>query len=324
MKIFRIVLTGEEYPNYTITKSFNKIFDCVDTLYWNEIDSIHMVNSIVQARVKAIKYDAVFMQIQGAGIITVETAKILSEYSSVFNWSGDVRTDITWYIEIAPYVVTLFTNMTDVEKLKTLGFRAEYLQTGYDDEIYFNTCQIRYNNIAFCGHHYGKADFPLTQLRIDAVTELKRKILINFNLYGSGWKDIGIISEGTADNNWEALLYNKSNLALSISHFDYSRYFSDRLLREMACGGCVLSHRFKDCELDFKDAEHIVYWDNIEDLIEKTNYYLSHPEEARVIGTSAAKYVFENYTWVKFAERFKNIIIANWWKKSSKLESVIF
>jgi hypothetical protein len=308
VKIFRIVLTGEEHPNYTITKAFQKTFEHVDTLYWDTIDSIETVNSIVQARVKAIKYDAVFMQIQRAKVITVETAKVLSEHSMVFNWTGDVRSDLSWYIEIAPYVCTLFTNMTDVHKLRKLGFRSTYLQTGYDDKYYFNTQQVRYNNIAFCGHYYSKADFPLTQLRADAVTELKRKFPINFNLYGNGWDDIGIKSEGAADNEWEALLYNKSSLALSISHFDYSHYYSDRLLRELACGACVLSHRFQHCEEEFEDGVHIVYWDNIEDLVAKTNYYMSHPEKARAIGNAAAEYVAKKHNWVRFTEKLRRMI----------------
>ena len=79
------------------------------------------LNGIVQARVKAHTYDAVFMQIQHPNIITPETARIMSEQSLVFNWTGDVRTNIRWYVDMSPYVVTLFTNMTDVEKIRKIG-----------------------------------------------------------------------------------------------------------------------------------------------------------------------------------------------------------
>jgi len=308
MKIFRIVLTGEEPPHYTITNAFKSVFDEVDTLYWDEFKDIDLMNQIVQAGVRAKKYDAVFMQIQGAKIISTETAKVLSENSLVFNWTGDVRTDISWFIEIAPYVVTLFTNNTDVKKLRGLGFNSECLQCGYDHKIYFNKEKKRNDNIAFCGNYYPEMQFPLTHERVEVVKLLKTYYPDNFNLYGDKWDKVSFKSEGLANNEWEALLYNTTSLALSISHFNYSRYFSDRLLREMACGCCVLSHRFQDCELEFEDGRQIVYWDNHKDLLRKIDYYLSNPKKARTIGNEASEYVSKNYTWEVFAQKLKKLI----------------
>lgn len=308
MKIFRIVLTGEEPPFYTITNAFKSVFDEVDTLYWDDFQDKKLLNEIIQARVRAKKYDGIFMQIQSGNIISLETAKVMSENSIVFNWTGDVRSDIRWFIEIAPYVVTLFTNVTDVNKIKSLGFRSEYLQCGYDDKIYFNENRNRYDNIAFCGNYYAEMQFPLTKDRVEAVRLLKTHFPENFNLYGNNWDKLLLYSEGIADNKKEALLYNVTSLALSISHFNYSRYFSDRLLREMACGCCVLSHRFKDCELEFIDGKHIVYWDDHKDLLTKVDYYFAHPKKAREIGNQAAEYVKLNYHWENFALKLKQTI----------------
>jgi glycosyltransferase involved in cell wall biosynthesis len=319
MKILRVVLTGEEPPHYTITNAFQKTFDIVDTIYWDEIKSISEMNGIVRARVQAIKYDAVFMQIQHPNIIELETAKVMSQHSLVLNWTGDVRTDITWYEEIAPYVITLFTNMTDVEKLRQKGFKSDYLQCGYDHKYYFQKQQKRYNTIGFCANYYQQADFPLKQHRVDAVIELKKNFPEQFHLYGNGWENIGIKSEGNAINKWEANLYNESLLALSVSHFDYSRYFSDRLLREMACGCCVLSHRFKDCNLEFTEGKHILYWDNLKELVELCQYYFQHPDKAMEIGEAAAQYVRENYTWDIFTEKLLNIIKNNYGTISSEI-----
>ena len=308
MKIFRIVLTGEEHPTYTITNAFKSVFEEVDTLYWDEFQDRQLLNSIIQAGVRAKKYDAIFMQLQSGGIISLETAKIMSENSLVFNWTGDVRTDISWFIEIAPYVITLFTNQTDVRKISSLGFRAEYLQCGYDDKIYFNENRKRYDNIAFCGNYYPEMQFPLTKERVEVVRLLKTYYPEKFNLYGDKWDKLLFKAEGVADNKKEALLYNVTSLALSISHFNYSRYFSDRLLREMACGCCVLSHRFEDCELEFTDGKHIIYWDNHKDLLRKIDYYIENPKKAREIGNEAAEYVKTNYTWVNFAKKLKQTI----------------
>ena len=311
MKILRVVLTGEEPPHYTITEAFKKTFDVVDTIYWDEIKNISEMNGIVRARVQAIKYDAVFMQIQHPSIIELETAKVMSQNTLVLNWTGDVRTDITWYEEIAPYVITLFTNMTDVEKMRSKGFKADYLQCGYDHKYYFQKQQHRFNTIGFCANYYASADFPLKQFRVDAVLELKKNFPEQFHLYGNGWDKVGIKSEGNANNEWEANLYNESLLSLSISHFDYSRYFSDRLLREMACGCCVLSHRFKDNHLEFTEGKHIMYWDNLKQLVELCRYYFQFPNEAIEIGEAPAQYVRENYSWDNFSEKLYNFIKNN-------------
>jgi glycosyltransferase involved in cell wall biosynthesis len=308
MKILRIVITGEEPPHYTITKAFEKKFEKVDTFYWDEFVDLRYMNEVVQARVKAHKYDVVFMQLQKDGIITTDTAKILSEnVPVVFNWTGDVRTDIEWFKLLGPHMVTLFTNMTDVEKMRNCGLRSDYLQTGYDHIYYFNQNKNRLNNIAYCASYYPDSDFPLTQDRAEAVRLLKTHFPEKFNLYGRDWQKIGLKSEGYANNTHEALLYNATSLALSISHFNYSRYFSDRLLREMACGCCVLSHRFQDCELEFEDKKHIVYWDDHQDLLEKVQYYLTHPTEARKIGDEASRYVSENYNWENVIENLKKL-----------------
>jgi glycosyltransferase involved in cell wall biosynthesis len=308
MKILRIVLTGEEPPFYTITNAFKSVFEEVDTLYWDEFSDRNLMNQIVQAGVKAKKYDAVFMQIQAANVISLETAKILSENSLVINWSGDVRENIEWYKEIAPFVVSSFTNMHDVNQIKKLGYSSEYLQCGYDHIYYYNQNRVRLNNIAFCANYYPQMQFPLTEQRAEAVIQLKKHFPDNFNLYGNNWDTIDIKSEGKADNNREALLYNVSSLALSISHFNYSRYFSDRLLREMACGCCVLSHRFEDIDMEFDENKNIVVWDNLDDLLKKVYYYFNNSAKAREIGNEAAKYVKENYSWEIFATKLKKII----------------
>lgn len=315
MRIFRIVITGEEPPHYTISNAFHNKFESVDTLYWDEIQDIPYLNDVICARVKAHQYDVVFLQVQKAGVISIRTFETMAKsVPVVFNWTGDVRTDIDWYKDVSAYVVTLFTNMTDVRAIRKFGQRADYLQTGYDHKYYFNQHKSRINNIAFCGNYYPEMQFPLTELRAKTAYLLKVHYPENFNLYGRKWEKIHLKSEGFADNQKEAELYNATSLALSISHFNYSRYFSDRLLREMACGCCVLSHRFQDCDLEFTDGEHIVFWDNETDLLKKIDFYLKNPSQARIIGDKASKYVAENYSWDKVVENL--ITLINKWRST--------
>ena len=307
MKLLRIVLTGEEPPHYTISKAFNAQFD-TETIYWDQFAPHENLNLVLQGKARSENYDVVFMQIQSPNVIHPETARVLSEKSLVFNWTGDVRKDLKAYTQIGSHVITLFTNQTDVLTMRGLGYRSDFLQVGYDNQIYYDQKIERLNNVAYCANYYEELDFPLTQYRIDCIKSLKKNIPDNFNLYGDNWEKQFLKAEGIANNKLEALLYNRCLLALSVSHFNYSRYFSDRLLREMACGAMVLSHRYEDCEIDFEHEKNIVFFDNTDDLIEKTNFYLRNPSVAQKIAERGKNHVLKNYTWDQVVTRFKQII----------------
>lgn len=305
MKILRVVFIGEEHPHYTITKAFESGFE-VDTIYWEEIET-RQLNSILIARVKAIKYDAVFMQIQSNGIILPETAKIMSEHTLVLNWTGDVRNDIIWYKQLAAYCITIFTNMTNVVEMQNEGYNAEYLQTGYDHNWYYNMNLERQNGIVFCANYYPSQHFPETNERLEVIRGLYH--LPEFKLYGGGWEKFAMPQKAIS-NREEAETYNKNTLSISVSHFNYSMYFSDRLLREMACGSCVISHRFQDFEeTGLVENKNIVFYDNIPNLLEKCHYYLNNKDEAIAIGKNAADFVANNYRWSNFVENLKKIIV---------------
>lgn len=306
MRILRIAMDGEEHPNYTMTKAFEDTFDFVKTIWWQRTADLN--NSIIN-EVTCNKYDAVFMQIQQDGIISEESAKAISEYSIGINWTGDVRSDIGWYIRLGKYFVTCFTNQTDVDTMLSLGYNSEYLQIGYDHNYYFPVENECHNNIVFCANYYPESRYPLTELRKDLVYSLKRSFGDKFNLYGGNWNSCGIKSEfNNVNNTQEAHIYNTAAIAINCSHFDYSRYSSDRLFREMACGAFVLTHDYKDIQKDFINEKHLVTWSNIPDLIDKCNYYLHNIQERGIIAASGAEYVRSNATWKHRFTQLKQII----------------
>jgi glycosyltransferase involved in cell wall biosynthesis len=226
----------------------------------------------------------------------------------VLNWTGDVREDLSDYIKYSQFCITLFSNETNVIHFKNLNLKSEFLQVGYDHHYYYNTNSPRKNQIVFCANHYPHINFPLTNYRAEVASAMKYHFGEKFILYGYGWDKLGLKSEGIAKNVEEARVYNESLLAINLSHFNYKRYFSDRMLREMACGAMVLTHRFEDCEIDFKNNEHFVIWENIEDLVKKCEYYLSNPEECQRISTNGTKEAEENYKWSIRVNEFINII----------------
>jgi len=309
MNILRVTLNGEEAPNYTISKAFSSVFDNVETIWWQDY-SIQELNNLIQSKVLSNNYDAVFMQIQYGGIITKETAKIISENTLGINWTGDVRSDMTWFFELGEHLLTLFTNKTDVRRLTDMGLKSDYLQVGYDHSIYFQKESPCHNNVVFCANFYPTENFPLTQMRKDMCFELKKAFGDKFNLYGGNWGQVGLSAESNRVNNHEeAEIYRTCGIAINCSHFNYSSYFSDRLLREMSCGSLVLSHNFIDYNHEFEDGKHFVIWNDFKDLIQKCNYYLENRVEAKIIGEIASKYVSQKFNWVERIKELKNLII---------------
>lgn len=319
MKILRIAMDGEEHPLYTFSDAFKQIFDEVHTIWWQQEKDLS--EKIINA-VKYGNYDAVFMQLQQDNIISEDAAKAIQEYSIGFNWTGDVRTNIDWYIKMGKYFVTCFTNMTDVNHMRSLGLHAEYLQIGYDHKYYYTKKDsIKNDNIVFCANYYPEQDYPLTDYRKDIIFALKREFKDKFNLYGGNWKKCGIHSEYEhVGNDDEAEIYRTCGIAINCSQFNYSRYSSDRLFREMACGAFVLSHDFKDCEADFTEGKHLATFKNVQDLIEKCYYWLERPAEREAIGKQAAALVLNTAKWTDRLHVFKQLVLK--YKSKEKLWSM--
>ena len=138
---------------------------------------------------------------------------------------------------------------------------------------------------------------------------LKKEFGDRFNLYGGGWKGVDLHPEfSSTTNQQEAEIYRTASIAINCSHFNYGRYSSDRLLRELGSGCFVLTHNFKDLNLDYEDGKHLVSFDGINDLILKCNYYLNNPDEAERISKSGCEYVHKFFTWDDFVINFKSLI----------------
>lgn len=247
------------------------------------------------------KPDVVFMQIQAAGVIKPETVRAIS-MSKVINWSGDIRVDTPqWMIDIAPYCISSFTNMKDVRVMKEAGFKAEYLEIGYDPLIYCpEGDKVVCPEIVFMANHYGDM-FPLSSFRAALVKILKDTFKDQFAVYGSGW----IAGDGNLGHSQreEAKYYRGAKIAINCSHFKVERYSSDRLLRILGSGVFCLTHDFPS--MDYEDGVHLSVFKNVNELIEKIKYYLSHDEERKQIAKRGQELVFNRNT---FRHQVKNII----------------
>jgi len=262
----------------TSSVGFNKAFrDAVDEYYVLSCGDKQFNHKAVEL-CKNIKPDLVFMQIQNSGIITEDTAKKIKECSKlVINWTGDVRSPIPqWYFDIGKHIdMTCFSNMTDVRIARAKGLRSEYLEIGYDPEIYKpEGASLPTKDIVFMGNNYGDL-FPLSGYRKEMVDFLKKEYPNNFAVYGNGWSN----SDGSFNHSQpeEAKIYRGCKVAINLSHFDYERYNSDRILRIMGVGVPVcLTKLYPSIEEDYEVGEHLDAWEDFEELKEAIDFYLDN------------------------------------------------
>lgn len=286
-------------------------FNCMHFDWTEQKDDIPNLQISILNAFKKFKPDAVFMQIQYDKIIDPETVEVMSKTCPVYSWTGDIRSELeNHFIDCAPYMTSLFTNMDDVNKVAQLGGKSEFLQVGFDNDTFNPNIEPvagKYPPIVFLGSHYpAEAKFPLSDLRRDMVLSLKKEFGNQFAVYGGGWSALNI-DENYLQSKDEASAYRTAKVCVNLSHFNSGRYSSDRLFRIMGTGGLALTHDFKGIEKDFVVGKHLATWHNIPDLIDKIKYYLSNEYEAELIRMRGCVYVRRNFTWKNFVHNFKRI-----------------
>lgn len=306
LKLLHVGLSATGEPLNGLQKAFIKHF-----IYEEIHTGTSNLNEAMLAKVAAFKPDIVFIQIQTEGHIWEQTIiDIKKSGAFVMNFTGDVRHPIpTWYYGLGQHLdLTLFTNMTDVEQMRMDGFKSDWLELGFDPEIYNPNGKILLSHpIVFMGNHYG--NFPLSQLRYDMVHTMKSIFLNKFGVYGNGWPQIDNQTRvsGNYNNSQrdEAAIYRASHIAINISHFDYKKYSSDRLLRILGTGVFCLCKKYQD--MPFVDGTHLVTWDSFPELEKLCNYYLINAGERKAIAKMGCDYVHANFTFENMVLNIKSL-----------------
>ena len=240
----------------------------------------------------------VFLQLQGVSISLPILHKLKRAGAIILNWTGDARVPLPqWYLDMAPHVTTtLFSNDVDTHTVRVHGFRSDFLNIGYDPHIYtpFGRRLLKSYDVVFMGNNY-QTTFELSTFRKDMVNRLYGTFGDHFGLFGQGWER----SAGECGTNprKEAMIYRSSKMAISLSHYDLQRYFSDRMFRLMGCGTLCLVKSYPGLEIDFTDGENVVVWKTLDELCEKIRYYLDHPQERLRIARKGAELVESRHTW---------------------------
>lgn len=300
MKILHIGLSVQPPPYNGLQKAFIENSTEYKEINCGEKNLNEKIITILDNFIPEI----VFLQIQSPNIIHNSTIQTLKEKGCyVMNWTGDVRSDVPkWMLQIEPNI-TLFSNMRDVYKTKSFGMDSDYLEIGYDPEIYQpEGASLNMPEIVFFGNNYGN-QFPMGKFRFEMVNELKRYFGPRFGVYGNGWEN----GDGNFNHSQieEAKAYRGTKIAINCSHFEIERYTSDRMLRILGTGVpiCLAKH-YPSIELDYPDLT-LKTWNSIDELKKACDYYLENESIRKFIAKNGNYLARTKFT---FDHMVKNII----------------
>ena len=93
------------------------------------------------------------------------------------------------------------------------------------------------------------------------------------------------------------VIFNRSRINLNLTLRSIRSGIPLRVWDIMAAGGFCISNRQAEMPLFFKENEDIVYFSDMEELVDKAGYYLKHDDERRKIASSAYEKVSRYHTY---------------------------
>ncbi len=166
---------------------------------------------------------------------------------------------------------------------------------------------------ALCQSNAFSAD-PVTLLAESAAAEKRMNYLIGLACCGlkiwgdSGWElleNYGVKYMGTAGHFYELNhIYSASAINLDISRIYQMEIITMRVFDILACGGFLLTEDNAALREIFTPGKHLDTYQSSSELIEKTAYYLAHPQAARKIALAGQKLVHDKH---KISDRINEI-----------------
>ena len=93
-----------------------------------------------------------------------------------------------------------------------------------------------------------------------------------------------------------AALYGNAKIVVNCAA-DKLRTINMRLFEGIGCGALVLTDLVPHQDRLFEDGKHYVVYDDIDDLIQKLDYYLTHLDEAQAIASDGHRHLLAHHTY---------------------------
>lgn len=220
----------------------------------------------------------------------------------------------------------LTTKSYNVEEFHQAGAPlAVYIPNAYDPEIHFPATTTKNDEASYGGDIGFIGTFR--QDRADYLTNILNQLPdLRFNIWGGGWSKVHRPMYWHKRNRWQRLVQsirgkelwcgemgkamrlNKICLGL-LNHHNRDLHTS-RSFEIPACKGFMLAERTDEHRAYFEEDREAVYFDSLEELVDKTRYYVTHDREReRITEAGYQRCVRSNYQYV---DRAKTAIEYYW------------
>lgn len=232
--------------------------------------------------------------------INPNIVKECSKYSHTWLWNPDPISTIKQVPEVIEHAKNVdFASCTGggvAEWFEEQGVKKCYtIFDGLDTDIFKPV--IPFDSL--------KADISLIGTKTKEREKVREALIeagIDAKFYGDGYqyKAVNLAFSQVCSSS-------KFMLSINSSTENITDYFSNRLLRYMGCGACVLHYDpTETLKKYFKDGEEILFFKTTEELIDKIKN--TDDATAKKIGEAGRKKVLETYTWDHTINKILDII----------------
>lgn len=309
--VYHLRIDGPGYDSSAIEKAWRDLGYRYESINWQHYRFNHGCEGLrahVLEEAKRLKPDLIFCHIQTQEPLDLFTFRDLQAIGNVINYTFDARNEdkMQWMYEIAPYIsLTVFASMDDVDCCKSKNINnVVHSHSSCDMDFYFPP-KTRFfaKDIVFIGNNYvgTNLNFPLAQERQDMIARLHETYGEKFTCYGLGQKDQMIYPPVESD------VYRHTAIAIAHNNLSLPGYTSDRLWRIMASGAFCLTKYYPGIQNDFVRGHHLDWFSDLDEMIEKIDYYLAHKTERLEISERGCIFVRAHHRW---EDRLRKIIAA--------------
>lgn len=254
---------------------------------------------------KVFRPDILFMQVHSCEIINADLIAKLKKIHNmlVVNFNGDYWRQKLFAKPmlnmLAHCDLQLVVDNAVVDHYTELGIKSAYWQVGYESPkaVHRLSDEAGRHDVVFVGNVYSQARVQLVQ----HLYKMGKLYNLDIGFYGRMYpKNIPVRASTDYDYATTQELYRRAKMCIGTMEFaDSDGYVSNRLFECLHAGGLLLQQRVINAQdrLGLIDGVHYLGWDTLEELTERVQWVIQHPEEAQAIARQGKEFVDEYHNW---------------------------
>jgi glycosyltransferase involved in cell wall biosynthesis len=308
-KEYRILYCPIYEPGHDIQKSTKKgLRLALEKVAW-VVECDYMSNpDYVYDLSHAFKPNMVLMQLQDTDKFNssrIMALRLENPGTLFVTWNGDYHPETLYsrsYMEMLEKFELNGLVTTEVaEKYNTAGINWFYWQIGWEDFNPRGVEKVPKHDVLFLGNGYSEA-------RQNLIRTIRNVVGYNLGLYGSWPEEFHANGSNLYDFDSGGKLYMNCKIAISDGQWRHaSGFVSNRLFQAMSAGAFLLQQHFDGMEelLGLQDGVHLVVWKDLDDLVDKIDFWLDHDTERKDVAERGRDFVRKNHSFdVRVRELF--------------------